>query len=79
MSQAMPEDAVSQLDHWIDQANRGEEVIITRGAVSVAQIIPVLIEEKPKPKRPGYGAGKNDILYMADDFDAPPEDFKDYM
>ncbi len=77
MSQVMFEDAVSQLGQLIDQANRGEEVIITRGAVPVAQIVPPPAERKPK--RPGYGAGKNDILYMADDFDAPLDDFKDYM
>lgn len=30
-------------------------------------------------KRPKFGSAKNDILYMAPDFDAPLEDFKDYM
>jgi hypothetical protein len=30
-------------------------------------------------KRPRFGSAKNDILYMADDFDAPLEDFKEYM
>ncbi len=78
MPQVMLEDAVNQLDHWIDQVNRGEEVIITRGSVPVAQIVPVPSEE-PKTLRPGFGSDKDDILYMADDFDAPLEDFKDYM
>lgn len=27
----------------------------------------------------GFGGGKGLIAYMADDFDAPLEDFKDYM
>lgn len=26
-----------------------------------------------------FGAGKDDHLWMSDDFDAPLEDFKDYM
>ena len=30
-------------------------------------------------KRRKRGSAKNDILYMAPDFDAPLEDFKDYM
>ncbi|HEY9197044.1 MAG TPA: DUF2281 domain-containing protein [Mucilaginibacter sp.] len=27
----------------------------------------------------GFGGGKGIIVYMADDFDAPLDDFKDYM
>jgi mRNA-degrading endonuclease RelE of RelBE toxin-antitoxin system len=30
-------------------------------------------------KRRGFGAGKGFVIFMADDFDAPLEDFKDYM
>jgi hypothetical protein len=30
-------------------------------------------------KKPKFGSAKNDILYMAPDFDAPLEDFKEYM
>jgi hypothetical protein len=33
-------------------------------------------EQKPKAV---FGSGKGMIAYMADDFDAPLEDFKDYM
>ena len=29
--------------------------------------------------RPQFGSGKADILYMAEDFDAPLDDFKEYM
>ncbi|MGI4790579.1 MAG: type II toxin-antitoxin system Phd/YefM family antitoxin [Janthinobacterium lividum] len=79
MSQVMLEDAATRLDQLIDQANRGEEVIITRGSTPVAKLVPVPPGEAPKPKRSGYGNGKDNILYMADDFDAPLEDFKDYM
>jgi hypothetical protein len=43
----------------------------------------VLAQETPpcreKVRRPKFGSGKNDILYMAEDFDAPLEDFKEYM
>jgi Protein of unknown function (DUF2281) len=30
-------------------------------------------------KKRKAGSAKGDILYIAPDFDAPPEDFKDYM
>jgi len=29
--------------------------------------------------KPGFGGGKGIFGYMADDFDAPLDDFKDYM
>ena len=79
MSQVMLEDAASRLGQLIDLASRGEEVIITRGTTPVAKLVPVLSHLELKPKRPGYGDGKEDIIYMAEDFDAPLEDFKDYM
>ena len=33
----------------------------------------------PPQQRPRFGALKGSLLYMAPDFDAPLEDFKDYM
>ncbi len=33
---------------------------------------------KPKP-RPRFGSAKEDIQFIAADFDAPLDDFKDYM
>ncbi len=30
-------------------------------------------------KQPRFGSARNDILFIADDFDAPLEDFKEYM
>lgn len=38
-----------------------------------------LLQPAPARPRPQFGSGKNDILYIADDFDAPLEDFKEYM
>ena len=67
--------------HFVELVERvvstGEEIIILRGATPVAKLVPIPKEELLKSKRPGYGEGKNDVLYMADDFDAPLEDFKD--
>ena len=78
MSTVLLEDTDSQLAQLVRQAASGEEVIIIRDNTAVAKLVPLPAEE-PKPRRSGYGSGKDDILYMADDFDAPLEDFKDYM
>jgi hypothetical protein len=34
---------------------------------------------RPLARRPEFGSAKKDILSMAEDFDAPLEDFKEYM
>lgn len=43
------------------------------------RVLAQLSRALPSKRRPRYGSAKNDILYMAEDFDAPLEDFKDYM
>lgn len=78
MSYVTIEDAGTQLAQLVDQVSKGEEVIIVRDSKLVAKLV-MLPAGEPKPKRPGFGSGKDAILYMADDFDAPLEDFKDYM
>lgn len=78
MSQLMLEDAGPQLAQLIDQARSGEEVTIVCDSTPIAKIVQVPPEE-PKKLRPGFGSGKYALVYMADDFDAPLEDFKDYM
>ncbi len=69
MSQVMLEDTNSQLARLVEQASRGEEVIILRDATPVAKIVP-LPEEKPVSH---FGNAKDVLIYMADDFDAPLE------
>ncbi len=78
MSQVMLEDVGSQIAQLVQRASSGEDIVIVRDNTPVARIVAVP-EDTPKQKRGGYGSGKDDILYMADDFDAPLEDFKDYM
>ncbi len=43
--------------------------------------ITITIEPGKRVNRVGelYGSGKGELIWMADDFDAPLEDFKDYM
>ena len=50
--------------------------------ISVSQkerILARLVKENSYRKRPQFGSAKNDILFIAEDFDAPLEDFKEYM
>ncbi len=42
-------------------------------------LIRVEKNEKPKRKDRKFGSMKGLVKYIADDFDAPLEDFKDYM
>ncbi len=54
----------------------GEELVITENGTPVAR----LVAEPPpgaKPRQPGTLRGT--VLYMAPDFDAPLEEFKDYV
>lgn len=78
MPQVMLEEFDGRLAELINQARSGEEVSIVHDHAVVAKIVPVPAEE-PKKLRPGFGSGKYALIYMADDFDAPLEDFKDYM
>jgi prevent-host-death family protein len=68
-------EAKTNLSKLIQRALAGEEVIIARDNVPVVKLTP-LLEEKPQ-RRAGGAAGV--ILYIADDFDAPLEDFAEYM
>ena len=70
------EEAQAHLSELIDRLGPGEEMVIIRDARPVAR----LVSERQVPvgqRRAGSGADK--ILYMADDFDAPLDDFKEYM
>jgi antitoxin (DNA-binding transcriptional repressor) of toxin-antitoxin stability system len=75
MSTITLEEAQSQLPQLIGKLGPGEEVIITSGNQPVAR----LIGEKKKKQPRQLGTLKGTVLYMAPDFDAPLEDFKEYM
>jgi len=63
--------AKTQLSQLLKRVQGGEEVIIAKAGKPVAKLVPV--EGAPRPRVPG--TGKDQILYMADDFDAPlPDD-----
>ena len=70
------EEAQSKLKELIDKLAPGEEVIITENQQRVAR----LVGERPaRLPRPAPGLGKGSILYMAPDFDDPPDEFREYI
>ncbi len=70
------EEAQAKLPELIAKLTPGEEVVITRNEQPVARLVGEPRRVR-KPRQPG--SAKDKILYMADDFDAPLEDFKEYM
>jgi antitoxin (DNA-binding transcriptional repressor) of toxin-antitoxin stability system len=75
MVQMALKDAQLQLPDLVAAAVRGDEVIIILEDQHGVRLVPI------EPIRPGprFGSARGKILYMADDFDAPLEEFKEYM
>lgn len=69
-------EARERLGGLLDEAARGEEVVITGEDGSAFKLVPS--EEIPKKKRGGLGIAKGQV-WMADDFDEIPEGFEEYM
>jgi prevent-host-death family protein len=73
MHQVTLEEASHQLAELFEEASRGEEVVIRNNGFAV-KLMPV----EAKKRRPQLGTAAGQV-WIADDFDAPLEDFKDYM
>jgi len=71
------EDAQATLSELIHRLTPGEEIIITENGQPVARLVRVAAEPQQPPRRCGTLRGT--VLYMAPDFDAPLDDFKEYM
>ncbi|WP_017293103.1 type II toxin-antitoxin system Phd/YefM family antitoxin [Geminocystis herdmanii] len=67
--------AKNQLNELLEIVMKGEEIIITENNEPVIKLSPLKIEKKP-PRQPGSAEGK---IWIADDFDAPLTDFKEYI
>jgi prevent-host-death family protein len=76
MSTVTIEEAQAQLAQLIEKLQPGEEMIITSHDQPVARLV---AESKPKKQPRQLGTLKGTVLYIAPDFDAPLEDFKEYM
>ncbi len=68
-------EALSRLRELLEAAERGVEIIITRGEQPIVRLGPVQPTE-PDPAILGWARGS--ILHMAPDFDEIPQGFEDY-
>jgi antitoxin (DNA-binding transcriptional repressor) of toxin-antitoxin stability system len=76
MTRISIQEAQNNLAEWIHRLSPGEELLITENDQPVARMVAVTQPER-KPRRPGTLRGT--VLYMAPDFGAPLEEFKEYM
>jgi antitoxin (DNA-binding transcriptional repressor) of toxin-antitoxin stability system len=79
MIQVTMDEAKERLPDLIDAAARGETVLIERDAGHTAQLVQLVAVPQKQRHRRQAGTGKGTVVYMADDFDAPLEDFREYM
>jgi len=70
------EEAQAKLLELVHQLAPGDEIIITDNQQAVAKLTgePLKLKQRPAP-----GLGKDSILFMANDFDEPLEEMKEYM
>jgi prevent-host-death family protein len=59
-------DAKTQLSELVERAARGEEIVIAKGNVPKARLVP--LTAKPAQRAPGGWEGS---VWISDDFDAP--------
>lgn len=71
-------DAKTHLSRLLEQVAAGESFIITRHGKRIARLVPDVPEPRKRARR-GCAKGSPGEFYMADDFDAPLEEFKDYQ
>ena len=67
-------EAKTHFARLLDAVEKGEKIYITRRGKRVAQLT-----TSEEPKKAKFGCAKGSGFYMAPDFDAPLEDFKEYM
>ncbi|NJN53717.1 MAG: type II toxin-antitoxin system prevent-host-death family antitoxin [Anaerolineae bacterium] len=75
MIQVTIHEAKTNLSRLIQQALTGEEIIIARGKQPLVKL--VALPEAQVERRIGHASQV--VLFMADDFDAPLDDFQEYM
>lgn len=68
-------EAKTRLSELIQKAVLGEEIVIARDNKPQVRIVPI----KPPLGKRTPGSGKGQVLFVADDFDATPDDFAEYV
>lgn len=74
MRQVTPDEAKSELPQLIEAALRGEQVVIAEDEDHAVRLVPVPV--KRRARRAGTAKG---MFTISQDFDAPLDDFKEYM
>lgn len=68
-------DAQANLPDLIHRMASGEELVITENNQPIARIVSTAAAAVPRQ----LGSMRGTVLYMSPDFDAPLDDFKEYM
>lgn len=76
MTQFNIAEAKANFSSLVKKAMLGEEIIIAKDNKPLLKLEPIVLEA-PKQRVPG--TAKHLLIYMADDFDAIPEGFEDYI
>lgn len=71
------QDAQSNLAAVIHRLGPGEEVVILENEQPVAKLVATPPPAAPKPRQ--LGTMRGSVVYMAPDFDAPLDDFAEYV
>jgi prevent-host-death family protein len=71
------QEAQKSLPDLIHRLSPGEEVVITENNKPVARLLASSDRQSPSPRKLGTMQGT--VLHMSADFDAPLEDFQEYM
>jgi len=74
MHQVDIEEAKTHLPDLVEAAMNGIEVVIMKDNRPVVKLMPL----GPNKLRPRFGSAAG-LIMMSEDFDAPIEDFKEYM
>ena len=73
MSQIDVDQAKGRLEELIEQAARGEDIVITKDNQPVARLSAI---EGKRYRQFGSAQGE---IWMSEDFDEPLDDFREYM
>jgi len=76
MASVTIEEAQARLPELVHRLSPDDEVVITENDQPVARLVKSAPQSHTKRK---LGTMKGSVLYMAPDFDAPLEDFREYM
>jgi len=68
-------EAKTHLSKLIQECLTGEEVVIAKGKEPVVRLVPI----KSRKQKRRLGGAKGLVTHMAEDFNAPLDDFKEYM